>query len=150
MQTTADRAGDGLPGWFSVPSSILGRNSGKPNRSREDMSEQPQHPGGRRSASEWIQDLRRNLLSFWTDEAVLIYRRSAQGQHRFRIHAIEGVLFLREVVRESLRNQILTRAASLAYTTLLSLVPLVVAFSYVIRNYFARLFPTSGPSSTRS
>ncbi|MGA7615447.1 MAG: YihY family inner membrane protein [Thermoanaerobaculia bacterium] len=105
------------------------------------MSEQPQHPGGRRSARERIQEIRRSLLSFWTDEAVLIYRRSAQGKHRFRIHAIGGFLFLREVVRESLRNQILTRAASLAYTTLLSLVPLVVAFSYVIRNYFARLFP---------
>ena len=86
------------------------------------------------SARDWI-------WSSWTDEAVMIYRRSAHGKHRAHVLWVEFLLFLREVVREFYLFQGTSRAASLAYTTLLSLVPLLVALSQILRSYFSRVFP---------
>lgn len=84
---------------------------------------------------------RRWLWSSWTDEAVMIYRRSAQGKDRARVVWVEFLLFVREILREFYMVQGSARAASLAYTTLLSLVPLFVAMSQVLRSYFSRIFP---------
>jgi membrane protein len=100
------------------------------------MSEAPDNKRENRFRHLW-----RVMWSYWTDEAVLIYRRSAAGKKRAQLRAVETFLFIREVLREFYRVQATTRAASLAYTTLLSLIPLLVAFSYVIRRYFARISP---------
>lgn len=81
------------------------------------------------------------LWALLTDEVVVVYRRSVQGKGRARVLTVESFLFIREIVREFLGVEGAERAASLAYTTLLSLVPLFVAFSQVLRNYFARIFP---------
>lgn len=81
------------------------------------------------------------LWTNWTDEAVMVYRRSAQGKTRARVIWVEFLLFLREVVREFYIAQGTSRAASLAYTTLLSLIPLVVALSQVLQTYFRHVFP---------
>jgi membrane protein len=51
------------------------------------------------------------------------------------------LLFVREVGRGFLRNGATGRAAALAYTTLLSLIPLTVALWSVGRVFFAREFP---------
>jgi len=79
--------------------------------------------------------------SAWTDEAVMVYRRTTAGQHRARIRMVEFLLFVREIIREFYRVEGTSRAASLAYTTLLSLIPLMVALSQVVRSYFARAIP---------
>lgn len=84
---------------------------------------------------------RKWMWAILTDEAVLVYRRSAHGKKRARVFTVEFFLFLREVVREFYAVEGTSRAASLAYTTLLSLVPLFVAFSQVLRSYFAKIFP---------
>lgn len=76
-----------------------------------------------------------------TDEAVLVYRRSAHGKKRARVMSVEFFLFIREIVHEFYSVQGTARAAALAYTTLLSLVPLFVAFSQVLRSYFSKIFP---------
>ncbi len=77
----------------------------------------------------------------WSEEAVMMYRRSASGKKRFQVVGVEVFLFTREVIRDFIRVGGTSRAASLAYTTLLSLIPLVVAFSMAIRSYFSRIFP---------
>lgn len=82
----------------------------------------------------------------WGEEADAIYRRWS-GRNSRMLPWIKAVLFLREVLREFYRSDGASRAASLAYTTLLSLIPLVVAFSQVIRRSFARIFPNL-PSDT--
>jgi membrane protein len=82
----------------------------------------------------------------WGEEADKIYRRWS-GRNSRMLPWIKFVLFLREVLREFYRSEGMSRASSLAYTTLLSLIPLVVAFSQVIRRSFARLFPNL-PSDT--
>ncbi len=79
--------------------------------------------------------------SWLTDPAVLVYRRHGFGQKRVRATIVEIALFIREVVREFWNIEGTSRAASLAYTTLLSLIPLLVAFTYQIQNYYSRLFP---------
>jgi len=76
-----------------------------------------------------------------TDPAVLLYRREATGKDRWRVRTVEFFLFVREVVREFYDIQGTSRAASLAYTTLLSLIPLLVAFTQVLQRYFHNLFP---------
>lgn len=81
------------------------------------------------------------VWAWLTDPAVLVYRRETAGARRARVLTVEFFLFVREVVREFYRIEGTSRAASLAYTTLLSLIPLVVAFAYVLREYFSRLFP---------
>lgn len=81
------------------------------------------------------------LWSWLTDPAVLVYRREAHGRRRTRILIVEFFLFVREVSREFYLIEGTSRAASLAYTTLLSLVPLLVAFTQVLQQYFKSLFP---------
>ncbi|HEX6159052.1 MAG TPA: YhjD/YihY/BrkB family envelope integrity protein [Thermoanaerobaculia bacterium] len=85
--------------------------------------------------------LRDVIWSWLTDPAVLVYRRHGFGQKRLRVLIVEFFLFIREVVREFWNIEGTSRAASLAYTTLLSLIPLLVAFTYILKEYFARLFP---------
>src|ERR1700682_1148698 len=81
---------------------------------------------------------------FWawlTDPAVLLSRREAHGRRRVRILMVEFFLFVREVSREFYYIEGTNRAASLAYTTLLSMIPLLVAFTQVLQQYFKNLFP---------
>src|SRR5213083_991107 len=84
---------------------------------------------------------RSTLWSWLTDPAVLLYRREAHGRARARVLTVEFFLFVREVTREFYDIEGTSRAASLAYTTLLSLVPLLVAFTTVLQQYFKSLFP---------
>jgi membrane protein len=81
------------------------------------------------------------VWSWLTDPAVLVYRRHGFGQKRLRATIVEFFLFLREVVREFWHIEGSARAASLAYTTLLSLIPLLVTFTYQLKQYYARVFP---------
>lgn len=81
------------------------------------------------------------VWSWLTDPAVLVYRREATGRHRARVVTVEFFLFVREVAREFYDIEGTSRAASLAYTTLLSLIPLLVAFTQVLSRYFKTLFP---------
>ncbi|HUP60519.1 MAG TPA: YhjD/YihY/BrkB family envelope integrity protein [Thermoanaerobaculia bacterium] len=81
------------------------------------------------------------VWSWLTDPAVLVYRRHGFGQKRARATIVEFFLFVREVIREFWHSEATARAASLAYTTLLSLIPLVVAFTYTLSKYFQRAFP---------
>jgi membrane protein len=84
----------------------------------------------------------KNLVWSWlTDPAVLVYRRHGFGQKRVRATIVEFFLFAREVVREFWNIEGTARAASLAYTTLLSLIPLVVAFTRVLQETFSSVFP---------
>ena len=77
-----------------------------------------------------------------TDEAVLVYRRSAHGKDRARVLQVEFFLFVREVIAEFFyRVEGTAHAAALAYTTLLSLIPLLVAFSQVLGGYFKEILP---------
>lgn len=107
------------------------------------MSEDPrERPAGWRDR--WLLRLTsaRHLVWSWlTDPAVLVYRRHGFGQKRVRASIVEFFLFLREVVREFWNIEGTSRAASLAYTTLLSLIPLLVAFTQSLKGYFANLFP---------
>jgi membrane protein len=81
------------------------------------------------------------IWSWLTDPAVLVYRRHGFGQKRLRATIVELALFIREVVREFWNIEGTSRAASLAYTTLLSLIPLLVAFTYQLQKYYSRIFP---------
>src|SRR6059058_1513443 len=84
----------------------------------------------------------RNYVWSWlTDPAVLLYRREAHGRARARVITVEFFLFVREIAREFYEIQGTSRAASLAYTTLLSLIPLLVAFTQVLQQYFRNIFP---------
>src|SRR5687768_1827887 len=84
----------------------------------------------------------KNLVWSWlTDPAVLVYRRHGFGQKRVRATIVEFFLFLREVVREFWNIEGTARAASLAYTTLLSLIPLLVAFTHILQDTFQSVFP---------
>jgi membrane protein len=84
----------------------------------------------------------KNLVWSWlTDPAVLVYRRHGFGQKRARATIVEFFLFTREVVREFWNIEGTSRAASLAYTTLLSLIPLVVAFTRILQETFSSVFP---------
>ena len=84
----------------------------------------------------------KNLVWSWlTDPAVLVYRRHGFGQKRVRAIIVEFFLFLREVVREFWNIEGTARAASLAYTTLLSLIPLLVAFTRILQETFSSVFP---------
>lgn len=92
----------------------------------------------------WLGRFRRGWDLVWswlTDPAVLVYRRHGFGQKRARATIVEFFLFIREVVREFWNVDGSARAAGLAYTTLLSLIPLLVAFTYSLKEYFNRLFP---------
>jgi membrane protein len=79
--------------------------------------------------------------SWLTDPAVLVYRRHGFGHKRLRATIVEFFLFVREVVREFWNIDGTSRAASLAYTTLLSLIPLLVAFTQILQDTFRSVFP---------
>ncbi|HJQ37065.1 MAG TPA: YhjD/YihY/BrkB family envelope integrity protein [Thermoanaerobaculia bacterium] len=85
----------------------------------------------------------RNVVWSWLfDPALLVYRRHGFGQKRVRAIIVEIYLFVREVIRDFYtRGEVSNRAASLAYTTLLSLIPLLVAFTYSLSRYFSQAFP---------
>ncbi len=104
-----------------------------------DPREEPARP-----RAGWVQRLAavRTIVWGWlTDPAVLVYRREATGRRRARVVTVELFLFVREVAREFYQIEGTSRAASLAYTTLLSLIPLLVAFTQVLSRYFKNLFP---------
>lgn len=106
------------------------------------MSEVPHREGDRRESLRTRSlALRQVVWSWLTDPAVLLYRREAHGRHRARVLTVEFFLFVREVAREFYDIQGTSRAASLAYTTLLSLIPLLVAFTQVLQHWFKNLFP---------
>lgn len=105
----------------------------------EDLREKP--PGRGRTAIQKLVSARTIVWSWLTDPAVLVYRRAAYGHRRARVLTVEFFLFVREVAREFYEIQGTSRAASLAYTTLLSLIPLLVAFTTVLQQYFSKLFP---------
>jgi YihY family inner membrane protein len=100
------------------------------------MAETPEPPPKKRSAYERWVHAQKWFWSAWTDEAVMIYRRTAHGKDRARVRLIEFLLFFREIIREFYRVEGTSRAASLAYTTLLSLIPLLVALSKFVSGYF--------------
>lgn len=81
------------------------------------------------------------LWGWLTDPAVLVYRRETLGHKRARVLIVEFFLFVRELAREFYTIEGTARAASLAYTTLLSLIPLLVMFAYSLQKWFKRLFP---------
>src|SRR6266568_5454100 len=95
----------------------------------------------KRSLREQFVETRNYIWSWLTDPAVLLYRREAHGRHKARVMTVEFFLFVREVTREFYDIQGTARAASLAYTTLLSLIPLLVAFTQVLQHYFSSIFP---------
>jgi membrane protein len=100
--------------------------------------------GERRARFKTELALARQVVWSWlTDPAVLLYRREAHGRKRARVTTVEFFLFVREVAREFYDIEGTSRAASLAYTTLLSLIPLLVAFTQALQRYFRNLFPNS-------
>jgi membrane protein len=100
--------------------------------------------GERRARLKTSVTLARKVVWSWlTDPAVLLYRREAHGRKRARVTTVEFFLFLREVTREFYDIEGTSRAASLAYTTLLSLIPLLVAFTQALQRYFRNLFPNA-------
>lgn len=111
----------------------------------EDPRERPPEPAQRIGwRARWLTGVRSARDTTWswlTDPALLVYRRHGFGQKRARATIVEFFLFIREVVREFWAIEATARAASLAYTTLLSLIPLLVAFTYILKEYFERLFP---------
>ena len=105
------------------------------------MDEQEERAEQRRSwFDRWV-SARSVFWSWIADPAVLVYRREAHGRKRARVMMVEFFLFVREIVREFYAIEGTSRAASLAYTTLLSLIPLLVAFSVTLQQYFKNLFP---------
>src|SRR5688572_30580710 len=99
------------------------------------MTNTPEEPK-RRSAYERFHSARKWFWSTWTEEAVAVYRRTTEGKHRAKMRMVEFLLFLREIIREFYKVEVTARAASLAYTTLLSLIPLLVALSTLITALF--------------
>src|SRR3954468_19037843 len=98
--------------------------------------------GERRAKFKTEFTLARQVVWSWlTDPAVLFYRREAHGRKRARVTTVEFFLFVREVTREFYDIEGTSRAASLAYTTLLSLITLLVAFTQALQHYFRSLFP---------
>jgi membrane protein len=94
----------------------------------------------------WVtryQSSRKVIGSWLFDPALLVYRRHGFGRKRVRATIVEVYLFIREVIREFYSSgEVSSRAASLAYTTLLSLIPLLVAFTYSLSKYFQQAFPS--------
>ncbi|MGZ7041465.1 MAG: YihY/virulence factor BrkB family protein, partial [Thermoanaerobaculia bacterium] len=109
------------------------------------MAEEPdpreRPPGWRDSWVERFLSAKGTVWLWLTDSAVLLYRREASGRHRARILTVEFFLFVREVTREFYQIEGTSRAAALAYTTLLSLIPLLVAFTHTLQDYFKSIFP---------
>lgn len=105
------------------------------------MSEDPRDNPRKRPLAERLRHLYEIVWGWLTDSAVLVYRREATGKTRWHVRTVEFFLFVREVVREFYAIEGTSRAASLAYTTLLSLIPLLVAFTQALQRYFKNLFP---------
>src|SRR6266480_1914029 len=106
------------------------------------MTEVPEPDGERNERPKGRFARMRTVVWSWlTDPAVLLYRREAHGRHRLRVLTVEYFLFVREVASEFNKIEGTSRAASLAYTTLLSLIPLLVAFTQVLQHYFSSIFP---------
>lgn len=106
------------------------------------MAEDPREKSAKPpSAAQRLLSARDVVWSWLTDPAVLVYGRAVHGKTRPRVLIVEFFLFLREVTTEFWYIQGTARAASLAYTTLLSLVPLLVAFNWLIQRYLASIFP---------
>src|SRR4051794_32031295 len=107
------------------------------------MTEVPERNGEkpRESLRDRFSRSRSVVWSWLTDPAVLLYRREAHGRHRLRVVTVEFFLFVREVALEFYKIEGTNRAASLAYTTLLSLIPLLVAFTSSLQRWFRNLFP---------
>ena len=106
------------------------------------MADEVERPPGWRQR--WLgrfSAVRTFIWSWLTDPAVLVYRRHGFGHKRARAMIVEFFLMVREVIREFWHIEGTSRAASLAYTTLLSLIPLLVAFTHFIKEYFQYLFP---------
>ncbi|MFN2237869.1 MAG: YhjD/YihY/BrkB family envelope integrity protein [Thermoanaerobaculia bacterium] len=103
----------------------------------EKKEEEPAH----RPLSERVQRARKWFWDSWTEEAILVHRRAAQGKVKAQIRMVELFLFIRELWREFWKAEISNRAASLAYTTLLSLIPLLVAFSTRLGEWFKTALP---------
>ena len=83
-----------------------------------------------------------NVVWSWlTDPAVLVYRRAAHGHKKARVLIVEFFLLVREVTIEFWNIEGTSRAASLAYTTLISLIPLFVAFTAQLKRYFSAAMP---------
>lgn len=89
-------------------------------------------PGRFNRASSWMKEI-------WSGEAEEL--RASLGTNRLRIRAVELFLFTREVVRGLVSIAATGRASALAYTTLLSLIPLIAALSQVLKAYFSQIFP---------
>src|ERR1041385_2811265 len=106
------------------------------------MSEVPERET-RRSLRDRFARARTVTWSWLTDPAVLLYRREAHGRYRARVVTVEFFLFVREIAREFYDIEGTSRAAALAYTTLLSLIPLLVAFTSSLQRWFRNLFPNS-------
>jgi membrane protein len=105
-------------------------------------TEPPERPPSWRER--WVGRLTNARHTFWswlTDPAVLLYRRHTTSLTRPRVLIVVFFLFLRELIREFWHIEGTSRAASLAYTTLLSLIPLLVAFTHILNQYFETLFP---------
>jgi len=83
----------------------------------------------------------RVVWSWLTDPAVLVYRRAAHGHKRARVLIVEFFLLVREVTTEFWNIDGTSRAAALAYTTLISLIPLFVAFTAQLKRYFEASMP---------
>lgn len=101
----------------------------------------PEEPAPPRDWKGRYMSARSIVWSWLTDPAVLLYRREAHGRHKARVFIVEFFLFVRELTREFYVIEGTSRAASLAYTTLLSLIPLLVAFTFVLKGYFSNVFP---------
>jgi len=104
------------------------------------MADEPQ-PQPSQTFSARYQSARGIIWSWLTDPAVLLYRRETHGRAKARVLTVEFFLFVREVAREFYTIEGTSRAASLAYTTLLSLIPLLVAFTHILQQYFKSVFP---------
>src|SRR5688572_21334615 len=100
-----------------------------------DQDPRDQSPAPRRTFAQKLLTGWTVLWSWLTDPAVLIYRRAAHGRKRARVVIVEFFLLVREVTREFWMLEGTSRAASLAYTTLLSLIPLLVGFIGPIQRY---------------
>lgn len=99
--------------------------------------EKEERPG----ALERLQRARKWFWQNWADDPRVVYRRSVQGRPSGRTGFIHFFLFLRELLRVYWNGEISSRAAALGYTTLLSLIPLIFAFSQVLGNLFATALP---------
>src|SRR5471032_1745652 len=101
----------------------------------------PRDPRSRPTLHQRLVRVRNFVWSNLTDPAILVYRRSAQGKDKARVLMVEFFLFVREVTREFYEIEGASAAAALAYTTLVSLIPLLVAFNQVLQQYSKSIFP---------